>query len=116
MTLTITQGTTRTVTAADIVDAAGAPLVVTGWSVRAVIRRGAVAGPVVADWSTTPTGSQGQAAATGSTVTLSITPAMSAAWTWTMGRLHCEITEPGPNGRVERIIDEHVYLDPEAVL
>lgn len=112
--LTIPQGTTRTIKASNIKDGAGAALDVTGWSVRAVIRQAGVTGPVVADWSTSPSGPQAQATASGTEVTLAITPAMSAAWTWSTGVLQAELTEPGP-GRVERIIDVLVYLDPEAV-
>ena len=113
--LTITQGTTRAITATNIVDANGAPLDVTGWTVHAVIRRRDTSGPVVAEWvSGTPTGTQGQATAAGTTVTLTITPAMSAAWAWASGVLQAEITEP-ITGRVERIIDTPVSLSPEAV-
>lgn len=113
--LVIAQGTTRTIQAAAIVDAAGAALDVTGWSVRAVIRQDTVRGAVVAEWvSGTPSGSQGQATASGSTVSLAITPSMSSAWTWSRGVLQAEITEPG-GARVERIIDRPVILSAEAV-
>lgn len=115
MVLTILQGTTRSITASAIVGADGAPLDVTGWAVLARLRQNSVTGPVVAEWSTTPTGPQGTATASGSAVTIVITPAMSAAWNWRRGVLHAEITEPGVNGRVERIIDVIVHLDREVV-
>lgn len=38
---------------------------------------------IVAEWvSGTPIGTQGQAVATGTEVRLTVTPAMSRAWTW----------------------------------
>jgi len=112
--LTITQGATRQIVASNIVDGNGQPLDVTGWGVHAVIRRRDITGPIVAEWSTTPTGTQGTASVGGTTLTLIITPAMSAAWAWAAGVLQAEITEP-ITGRVERIIDTPVSLNPEAV-
>lgn len=141
----ITQGTTRTIKASNIVDGNGQPLIITGWAVLAVIRElvshatrdrqwaaaaswasypssaypsyepSAVTGPMVAEWSTTPTGTQGTATAIDREVTLAITPVMSTAWAWRHGVLHAEITEPVSPFRVERIIDRVVYLDPEGV-
>lgn len=136
----ITQGATRTIKASNIVDGNGQPLIITGWAVLAVIRQlyrrsvidrqwataaswsshpsyepSAVTGPVVAEWSTTPTGTQGTATALDREVTLAITPAMSTGWSWEHGVLHAEIREPISPFRVERIIDRVVYLDPEAV-
>ncbi len=113
--LTIPQGTTRIITVNNIIDGIGAPLSVSGWSVHAVIRAPGIGSPIVGDWSTTPTGTQGTAAAFGTTITLLITPTMSAAWTWSRGVLQAELTEPGPNGRTERIIDQAVHLTPETV-
>lgn len=115
MTLVIPQGATCTVSATGVVDGNGAPLTLTNWTVHAVIREASVLGAVVAEWSTTPTGSQGQATISGSRVDLAITPAMSAAWTWTRGVLQCEITEPVSPNRVARIMDETVRLSFEAV-
>lgn len=115
-TLTIPQGTTRAITVKNITDADGQPLDVSSWAVHAVARYGGIPGPVVAEWSTTPTGDQAQATASGSTVTLPISPALSSAWTWDMAILHVEITEPGANGRVERIAAVELLLDREAVI
>ncbi|MGH4009404.1 MAG: hypothetical protein ACRDTH_14845 [Pseudonocardiaceae bacterium] len=114
MTQTIKQGTTTGIKASDLrID--GVLTDMTGWSIHAVLRRDHVAGAIVAEWHTTPTGSQGQAVAGNGTAELKITPAMSSPWTWSRGVVHAEATEPGVNGRVARIIDEDVYLDREAV-
>lgn len=116
-TITVTQGTTRTIVISGIVDANGAPLDVSGWAVVAQIRRGTDTGsPLLAEWvSGTPTGTQGQATATGSTIQLAVPYAMSTAWTFRRGLLQCEITEPGPNGRRERIADTAITVDREVV-
>lgn len=111
----VTQGATRTISISGIVDSAGAPLDVTGWAVHAQVRQFA-GEPLLAEWvSGTPTGTQGQATASGTTVELAIPYAMSTAWTWRDGRLHVEITEPGANGRRERIADDRIVVDPEIV-
>jgi len=115
-TLELAQGTTRSIIVSGIVDANGAALTVTGWAVRAQARRTASDAAVLAEWvSGTPTGTQGQAVAAESTVTLTITPAMSDAWTWTAAVLHIEITEPGADGREERIGDVRLVLDLSAI-
>lgn len=115
-TLTIPQGTTRTIKISSITDADGNPLDVSSWAVHAVARDGGVAGPVVAEWATNPTGSQGTATASGTTVTLAIPAAMSSAWYWDTALLHVEVTEPGVNGRVERIASATLVLDHEVVI
>lgn len=109
----IAQGTTRTIRADNITDANGTPLDVTGWAVHAVARRNAVWGTVLSEWSTTPTGAQGTATSTGSTVTLQITPALSTAWNCRRVVIQAEITNPA--GWVERIIDETYDVAREAV-
>lgn len=115
--LTLEQGTTRTIRVTGIVDAAGDPLDITGWTVHAQARHKAADSALLAEWHTDPTGDQGDAAATGSEVVLQVPPAMSAAWGWagTTVALHIEITEPGEGGRVERIADARLYVDPEVV-
>ena len=111
-TLELTQGTTRSIVVSGIVDADGAALAVTGWAVRAQARRTPTGAVLLAEWvSGTPTGTQGQAAAAGSTVTLTVTPAMSDTWMWTTAVLHIEITEPAPPFREERIGDVKLILD-----
>ena len=115
-TLELTQGTTRAIVVSGIVDANGAALAVTGWAVRAQARRTPTGAVLLAEWvSGTPAGTQGQAVADGSTVTLTIPPAMSDTWTWRTAVLHIEITEPGTDGREERIGDVRLVLDLSAI-
>jgi hypothetical protein len=115
-TLVIPQGATRTIVIAGIVDNAGAPLDVTGWAVHAQARpRNSPTAPLLAEWSSTPTDGQGVASAAGDEVRLHIPHTMSVAWTWVRARLQCEITEPGPDGRRERIADLELILDHELV-
>lgn len=112
--LTIVQGTDMEITASDIrID--GELVDLTGWTVHAVLRRDHVEGAVVAEWHTSPSGSQGQATVGNGTAALKITAAMSSAWTWSRGVVQAEATEPGP-GRRKRIIDRPVCLDREAVI
>jgi len=115
-TLEITQGTTRSIVVSGIVDANGVVLDVTGWTVRAQARREPQAVPLLAEWvSGTPTGTQGQAVTSGSTVTLTVMPAMSDTWTWRAAVLHIEITELAPPFREERIGDVKLILDHTAI-
>jgi hypothetical protein len=114
-TLTIPQGTTRQITATNIIGSDGSPLDITGWSVHAVIRAPGIGSPIVGEWSTTSATGIGVASVSGNTMTLLITADMSAAWDWSRGVLQAELTEPGPGGRTERIIDQPVRLSPEAV-
>lgn len=116
MTQTIVQGVTTSIEASNVrID--GVLTNMTGWTVHAVLRRDHVGGAVVAEWHTTPTGSQGQATVGNGVAELLITPAMSTAWTWSRGVVHAEATEPtGSPPRKARIIDDDVYLDPEAVI
>jgi hypothetical protein len=112
----ITQGTSRVVNSRNIVDANGAPLVVTGWQVRAVARANHEAGALLTEWSDTPTGSQGRATALGRTVSLFITPAMSEGWNCDRVAIQAKIINPGdPDNQTERIIDEVFDLDREAL-
>ena len=87
-----------------------------GWAVHAQARpRNSPTAPLLAEWSSTPTDGQGVASAAGDEVRLHIPHTMSVAWTWVRARLQCEITEPGPDGRRERIADLELILDHELV-
>lgn len=104
VTITIDQGTTRVIVVSGIVDDGGAAVDVTGWAVRAVARRQTQDTTVLAEWvSGTPTGTQGQAVTTGGTVRLTVTPAMSRAWSWVTAELHVHVTEPVAPYREEDI-------------
>lgn len=102
--LEIPQGTTRTIVAGGITDAAGDPIPA-GWTVRAVARRSASDAAVLAAWSSSPLAGEGTAEHTGPEVRLTITPAMSRAWTWGIAQLDCHITEPISPFREELVID-----------
>ena len=107
------QGATRTIWVRDIVDDNGTPLDITGWTVHATAVGPGSGEPVVAEWHTTPTGSQGQATASTATVALAVPAAMSAAWSWRYAVLYIELTEPGPNGRSERFDIVGLIVEPE---
>lgn len=111
--LTIKQGEDCEITASDIrID--GVLTDLTDWTVHAMLRRDHAEGAVIAEWHTSPNGSQGQATVGNGTAALKITPAMSSGWAFSRGVVQAEATEPGP-GRRKRIIDRPVYLDREAV-
>jgi hypothetical protein len=109
------QGTSRTVRAFNIVDGADQPLTVTGWLVHGVARADNDEGPVLAEWSDTPTGFQGRATASGRTVNLFITPAMSLAWVCDRVVIQAKITNPLDATQVERIIDVVYDFDREVI-
>ena len=113
---TIKQGTHQYLDATGITDAAGQALNVTGYSVAAVARASHVRGQVIAQWSTSPSGSVGTAVAGGSVtdrVRLEITPSQTTPWTCASVVIQAELTSPG--GLVARIIDEQCAVSPEAV-
>jgi len=110
VTLTLPQGTTRSIVISDITtpgpnpDSPRVPLDVTGWTVRAVARDSAIRDTVLAEWTSgTPTGTQGQAVAVGDEARLTVTPDMSRRWIWTHAILHAHLTEPVAPFREERI-------------
>lgn len=112
----IAQGTSRVVTASNIVDGNQAPLAVDGWHVHGVARANHHEGVLLAEWSDTPTGTQGRATAVGRTVKLFITPAMSLAWVCDRVAIQVKIINPGdPDDQTERIIDEIYDFDREAI-
>jgi hypothetical protein len=81
-----------------------------------VARADHVEGAVLATWSDTPTGSQGQATAVGRIVKLFITPAMSLAWNCDRVVIQAKLINPSsPIEQTERIIDEIYDLDREAL-
>lgn len=115
--ITIKQGTDFFFDANGLKDAAGNQLdVSTGYTLRAVARAGHVRGQLVADWSTSPAGSQGSVIMGGSVVDrvrLVGTPSQTTPWTCAIVVIQAELTNP--TGQVARIIDETCAVSPEAV-
>lgn len=115
----------------------GQPMDVTGASVHAVARaiyerwtlgkpnhlrgyRWAIPmnSPIVAEWSTSPTGTQGTATAGGAItdqVQLHVTPEQTKGWRCPLVIIQAELTDP-ITSYVERIIDEVYEVDFEAVV
>ncbi|MGH3987829.1 MAG: hypothetical protein ACRDTZ_10975 [Pseudonocardiaceae bacterium] len=131
----ILQGVDCWIEAKNIINArTGAPLNVTGFTVRAVARalyERTVLGrrryythrlprfsPVVAEWHTSPTGTQGTAIAGGVAdpyrVQLHVTPSQSSNWLCPLVSIQAEMTDP-VTGYVDRIISEVYEVDFEAV-
>jgi hypothetical protein len=74
--------------------------------------------PVVAEWSTTPTGTQGTAIAGGQItdqVQLHVTPAQTSTWRCPLVIIQAELTD-AITGYVERIIDEVYEVSFEVVI
>lgn len=134
----IQQGTDCWIEANNIIDVrSGAQMDVTGFSVHAVARAIYDGGrfvhgkpnssrraymyrmitPVVAEWSTSPSGTQGTATAGGSVidrVQLHVTPAQTKSWRCPLVIVQAEMTDP-ITGYVARIIDELYEVNFEAV-
>ena len=108
----------------------GLPMDVTGYFVHAVARaryerrvlgrrtlQYRMISPVVAEWSTAPTGTQGTAVAGGAVtdrVQLHVTPTQTATWRCPLVNIQAEMTDP-ITGYVERIIDIILEVSFEAV-
>lgn len=131
------QGVDAWIQANGIIDVrTGAQMDVTGYAVHAVARaiferwvlgkpnslrgyRWAIPmySPVVAEWDTAPTGTQGTATAGGSTidqVQLHITPTQTKGWRCPLVIIQAEMTDPF-TGFVTRIIDEVYEVNFEAI-
>lgn len=93
------------------------PLTPPGWSARAQVRSDPDSLTVLWEWSTTPAAGQGTASiAAGATagtivVTLAVTPAQSAAWTWRSGYYDVEAVDPA--GQVVRVDRGRIAHDRE---
>uniref|UniRef100_UPI003F493DB7 hypothetical protein n=1 Tax=Pseudonocardia sp. CA-138482 TaxID=3240023 RepID=UPI003F493DB7 len=86
----------------NITDAAGNPLTVTGWSVRAQVRY-SHSDTVLFEWNTAGGVGIGSAQASGTTVTILLTGSESPAWTWTTAVYDVYLTDPG--GVPTRIVE-----------
>ncbi len=104
--LVIQQGTSWAISW-PITDESGEPLDLSGFTVRAQVRASKEAGDVLHEFST----EAGNAAAEQSSVTLSLSPAVSSAWSWRNGVYDVELTDP--SGRVARIAEGSVVVSPE---
>lgn len=110
------QGASETIRVDDIVDAAGAPLDVTGWTVHAQARPGRTSSVLFAEWSTDPEGDQELATAEDSAVVLSCPHEASTGWELWAGRtafVGIELTSPSDQ-RVS--FEARVRLKREIVL
>lgn len=111
----LAQGTNRAVRATDIVDANGNALTVDGWSVLGAARAETPGGALLQVWTSgTPGTGQGQATATGRTVALLITPAMSRAWVASRVLIQAFITSPDGT-QTERIINQTYDFEEEVI-
>jgi hypothetical protein len=127
----IPQGVDCWIEASNIINVrTGTPMDVTGCAVHAVARalyerrvlgrrlfQYRMLNPVVAEWSTTPTGTQGTAIAGGAItdqVQLHVTPAQTSGWRCPLVLIQAELTDP-ITGYVERIIDEVYEVSWEVV-
>lgn len=129
----ISQGTDCWIEATTIIDVrTGLPMDVTGYVVHAAARARygrrvlgqripyhyRMVSPVVAEWHTTPTGTQGLAIAGGDVpdrVQLHVTPTQTSGWRCPLVIIQAEMTDPS-TGYVERIIDEVYEVSFEVVV
>lgn len=98
--LTIPGGTDWTASW-DVTDSAGVPLTVDGWTAQAQIRE-VDGGFLLAALAPTATGTQ---------VTVNLTAATTAAWTFTTGVYDVHLIDP--SGHVTRIASGQVFVSPE---
>jgi hypothetical protein len=127
----IKQGVDLWIEANSIIDVrTGSAMNVTGYPVHAVARaryqrqvlgrriyRYRMLEPVIAEWHTTPTGTQGLIVAGGAVtdrVQIHVTPTQTSGWRCPLVIIQAEMTDP-ITGFVERIIDEVYEVDPETV-
>lgn len=85
----------------------GEPLDLTGWTVKAQIRKNIESDTVLYEWSN----AAGNVTVNDSQVTLLVSPATSTAWTWERGVYDVELTSP--SAIVYRIAAGPVYVSPE---
>lgn len=89
-----------------VLDSAGNPYTVNGWSVDARIEKYA-GGPVLYSWSS------GDITVSGSNVTLTILPATSLAWDFRRGWWRCRIAHPSDATQIYRIAQGRFMLSPD---
>lgn len=114
-TVTVTQGADCTIQVTGIVDADGATLDLSNWTIVAQARE-RPGSTLLAEWSDSPTGDQGTATgnADGS-VGLDVPAAMSDGWSFSRALLHVEAHEPVGDEREARVGEANVYVSPAIV-
>jgi hypothetical protein len=104
--LPINQGETCSFTF-PVFDGAGDPLTVDGWTAKAQIRRYPTSVIVFYEWSA----ANQNIVVSGSSITLQLSAADSAAWTWNNGCYDLDLTDPDSN--VTRIAEGAVRVSSE---
>lgn len=105
--LLINQGETWSV-AFPVMDGAGDPLVVNGWSARAQIRVYVHDTVPLFEWNST---TLDNAVVSGTSVVLHLDPVDTANWSFKSALYDIELTDP--DGAVTRLAEGKVYLKPE---
>lgn len=101
----IEQGEIETLTI-PVLDGDDAAVTVTGWTVDAAVKTGP-GGPVLYTWPAE------LAVAAGTTVTLTIPPAVSSAWVWRSAYYRVKVVDPGDATQVHRILQGPIVVDPD---
>jgi hypothetical protein len=89
-----------------VLDEHGLPVTITGWTGKAQIRSAPGIPAVLYEWSAT----NGNITVSGSSVTLRVAAADSAAWDWTSAFYDLILTDL--SGNVYRIAEGNVQVDP----
>lgn len=89
-----------------VLDATNIPVTVDGWTVKAQVRR-LENGPLLHEWSTTV----GNAVCVDTTVQLTVSSAVTGAWTWAEGQISVVVTDLG--GRAHCIAAGRIQALPE---
>lgn len=105
--LNINQGEAWSVTF-PVIDANNNPMNVTGWTAKAQIR-GAPGETVLYEWSA----ANSNITVSGTTVTISLTGAVSAAWTWIGINAEYDLYVTNLSGQPYRIAQGPVIVSPE---
>lgn len=101
--LIVKQGETYTA-AYPVIDAAGAPVFVTGWAGRMQVRARPDSPAVLHEWTT----DNNTLTCVGTTVSLTVPPVVSDTWAWDDGHYDIELTNPA--GAVARVAAGRLYV------
>lgn len=92
----------------DVLDKTDAPVTVTGWTVKAQVRRSENE-PVLHEWST----ANGNVAVNTTSVTLKVIGSATSLWEWTDAQISIEVYEPGPANTPHVIAMGTIHALPE---